>query len=152
MVLVGIGQLFAGSAERRTLVARCLGSSAAVALHDPEADVAGMLHWMLPESKIDRRRAAANPCLFADTGIPRLLAALVEVGAERKRLRACLAGGASLPEGAGWDVGGRNRESGKRLLAAAGIRVQHEETGGVVVRELSLEAEFGAFLVRAMNV
>ncbi len=47
-----------------------LGSCIAVAMHDPVAKVAGLLHYMLPESAIDAAKAQQNPFMFADTGIP----------------------------------------------------------------------------------
>ncbi len=152
MVLIGIGELYAAPAEGRTLVARCLGSSVALAVHDPQTGIAGMIHWMLPDSRINPARAEKNPSLFADTGIPCLMGKMEEQGAEKSRLRACLAGGASLPEGGAFDVGIRNRESGLRALRAAGVPIDRNETGGVVVRELCLETGPGDFIVRSLNV
>lgn len=152
MVLVGIGELYAAPAEGRTLIARCLGSSVALAVHDPQSGIAGMIHWMLPDSKINPARAEQNPSLFADTGIVRLMSMMEEQGAERARLRACLAGGASLPDGGPYDVGSRNRESGLRVLREVGVPLDRNETGGVVVRELCLETGPGDFIVRSLNV
>ncbi len=152
MVLVGLGDMYLARGDERVLVARCLGSSAAVAIHDPESGVAGLLHWMLPASRIDPPRAQRNPFLFADTGLPRFIEAAVEHGATRHRVTACLAGGAALPEGGTYDIGVRNRTEALRLLAREGLTVRHVETGGTSVRELSLEMGPGQFAVRSLNL
>lgn len=152
MVLVGLGEMYLTQGDERTLVARCLGSSAAVAIHDPQTGVAGLLHWMLPASRIDPPRAERNPFLFADTGLPRFLESVVERGARRDGITACLAGGAAMPEGGVYDVGGRNREEALRLLTREGFRIHHEVTGGTAVRELSLEMGPGQFAVRNLNL
>jgi chemotaxis protein CheD len=152
MVLVGLGEMYLTRSDDRVLVARCLGSSAAVAIHDAETGVSGLLHWMLPESRIDPPRAERNPYLFVDTGLPRLIEVAVEQGARREGLLACLAGAAELPEGGEYDVGNRNRTEAMKLLVREGLLVRHEETGGTVVRELSLEMGPGQFAVRGLNL
>ncbi len=152
MVLVGLGEMYLTQSDERVLVARCLGSSAAVAIHDAQTGVSGLLHWMLPASRIDPPRAERNPYLFVDTGLPRFLDEAVARGARRSGLTACLAGGAALPEGGAYDVGSRNRAEAFRLLAREGLVIRHEETGGTVVRELSLEMGPGQFAVRSLNL
>jgi chemotaxis protein CheD len=152
MVLVGLGEMYLARGDERVLVARCLGSSAAVAIHDPQTGVAGLLHWMLPASRIDPPRAQRNPFLFIDTGLPRFIEEAVERGANRQGFTACLAGGAALPEGGAYDVGIRNRTEALRLLAREGLMIRREETGGTVVRELSLEMGPGQFAVRNLNL
>jgi chemotaxis protein CheD len=152
MVLVGLGEMYLARSDDRVLVARCLGSSAAVAIHDSETGVAGLLHWMLPASRIDPPRAERNPYLFVDTGLPRLIEVAVERGARREGLAACLAGAAEMPEGGAYDVGNRNRTEAMKFLAREGLSIRREETGGTVVRELSLEMGPGQFAVRSLNL
>ena len=64
------------------LVTYALGSCIAVAVHDPVTSVAGLLHYMLPEASLDWDKAAQNPYMFADTGIPKLLREVCERPAE----------------------------------------------------------------------
>ena len=80
-----------------TLVTYALGSCVAVSIHDAAAHVGGLLHFMLPESALDRAKAQGNPFLFADTGIPLLFRAAYERGAEKRRLLVKVAGGAQVP-------------------------------------------------------
>ena len=55
------------------LVTYSLGSCIAVAAYDPVARCGGLLHYQLPTSTLDAGRARENPCMFADTGMARLL-------------------------------------------------------------------------------
>ena len=67
------------------IVTHALGSCVAVCLFDPVARVAGMLHFLLPESSSTPERAARQPAAFADTGIPLLFQAAYQPGASKKR-------------------------------------------------------------------
>src|ERR1700691_5118419 len=78
------------------LVTYALGSCVAVMLHDPVARVAGMVHYMLPESSASSDKSQNRPWMFADTGIPCLLRAAVENGADKRRLVIFAAGGAQV--------------------------------------------------------
>ena len=52
------------------IVMHALGSCIAVCVFDPVASVAGMLHFLLPEARINPERARQQPAVFADTCIP----------------------------------------------------------------------------------
>jgi chemotaxis protein CheD len=150
-VLVGLGERYCSREAGHLLVARPLGSTAALALLDPVIGVGGLAHWMLPESSVDPDRSGRNPGMFADTGIMALISELEAQGAALEGLTGALAGAASLPEGGPFDVGKRNREAARSLLREIGIHLVHEQTGGVEVRELTLEIGPGAFQIRYLN-
>ncbi len=151
-LLVGMGQVHVEGDCSLSITARSLGSTAAVALYDPEARIGGILHWMLPDSAIAPDRALRSPGLFADTGFEALTEQMVHAGARLSRCTAALAGAASLPEGGSFDVGCRNREAAHRILGQSGVRIICEETGGVSVRDLSLEIANGRIHVRGADV
>jgi chemotaxis protein CheD len=121
----------------------------AVAIYDPAAGVAGLLHLMLPESSLDPAKAAVRPYQFADTGIPLLFHAAYALGAEKKRLTVRLAGGAQIlsrvvsDPTAIFNVGKRNHLACRRILWAAGVMVHGEDVGGSVSRTVSLEPAGG---------
>ncbi len=69
-LIVGISDCKVTRDADSVLVTYALGSCIAVAMHDPVTKVSGLLHYMLPESAIDAKKAALNPFMFADTGIP----------------------------------------------------------------------------------
>jgi chemotaxis protein CheD len=152
MILVGLGNYHVSTEGGRILVSRSLGSAAALTLHDPKANVGGLLHWMVPDSSIDPERAARTPALFADQGIPTLLEAMLKKGAERKNLRAAIVGAASLPEGGAYDVGLRNRKFARVFLQENSIPLTKEETGGVMVRDLGLDIASGEVYVRSRSM
>lgn len=138
------------SADRDTVLATyALGSCIAVLVHDPVAAVAGLLHYMLPDSSLDPGKAERNPFLFADTGIPRLIAAVCDCGARRERLVARIAGGAQTLNGhQRFQIGRRNQRAARRILREAGVAVRSEAVGAEVSRTVLLETGSGRALVR----
>ncbi|MGH9558303.1 MAG: chemotaxis protein CheD [Bryobacteraceae bacterium] len=128
------------------LIAYALGSCVAVALHDPETRLAGLLHFLLPEAAISPERAERNPYTFGDAGIARLLEKICAMGANRKRLTATIAGGARLVEAS--DIGALNSIAARQALRCAGIAIASENLGGTTARTLSLEVATGRAAIR----
>ena len=80
-IVVGMADVqHAKSADER-LVTYALGSCLGITIWDPVAGVGGMLHVMLPTSEIDPEKAARNPSMFVDTGVPLLFKRSYELGA-----------------------------------------------------------------------
>src|ERR1700712_5727529 len=96
--VVGIGDCKVSNDPEDVLVTHALGSCIAVIIHDPVAKVAGLLHYMLPESSLDPEKAAARPFVYADTGIPLLFHKAYRLGAIKSRLKIFAAGGALMLE------------------------------------------------------
>src|SRR5690242_19887362 len=97
---VGVGDCLLSDEQGTTLVTYGLGSCIAVSIHDKVACVGGLLHFMLPDSRLDVEKARRNPWMFADTGIALLLRRARQMGAARERLTVHAAGGP------GWSVTG----------------------------------------------
>jgi chemotaxis protein CheD len=149
LVIVGVGDCRWSSSREDVLVTYALGSCIAIAIHDAEAGVGGLLHYMLPDSSIDSAKARQNPFMFADIGIPLLFRTAYERGAEKKRLRVWAAGAAQVMKADGiFNIGKRNYLSMRRIFWKAGVLVQHEEIGGTASRTLRLEMETGRVLLR----
>ena len=100
------------------LVTYALGSCIAVAIWDPLARVAGLLHFMLPDSAIDRVSGGNEaPFRYADTGTPKLFRSAYEHGADKRRLIVRLAGGAAVFNDAGiFNIGHRNLTAVRKIL------------------------------------
>jgi len=131
------------------LITYALGSCIAVALWDPVAKLGGLLHYMLPDSNLDRTKAEQNPFMFADTGIPRLLDAARARGAQPGRMLVRLAGGAQVLDSHGtFQIGKRNYLAARKILWKAGILVASEAVGGEVSRTTRLEVATGRMWVR----
>ena len=69
---IGISDMKISDQSDDILVTYSLGSCIGVAVHDAAANVGGLLHFMLPQSGLDKARAEKNPYMFATTGVPEL--------------------------------------------------------------------------------
>jgi chemotaxis protein CheD len=148
-VVVGISDCKVTADAESVLVTYALGSCIAVAMHDPVTKVSGMLHYMLPESALDAKKAEANPFMFADTGIPGLMDALRAAGADGRRMVVRLTGGAQVLDSQGvFQIGKRNYLAARRILWKAGILIAGEAVGGDVSRTTRLEVSSGRLWVR----
>jgi chemotaxis protein CheD len=113
-------------------------------LHDPIAHVAGMAHYMLPESSDCELERNQRPCKFADTAIPLLLQAAVAKGADKRRLVVYAAGGAQIMnDNSGFNIGKRNCLALRKALWKFGLVAHAEDTGGSIVRTVRLEVGSG---------
>ena len=133
------------------LITFALGSCLGITVHDPVASVGGMLHVMLPDSRIHADKAAANPFMFVDTGVPRLFRAAYEAGAKKERLVVKVAGGASRHENEEDDhfqIGKNNFVMLRKLFWKNGILIDAHEVGGRDSRTLSLDVGSGEVLLK----
>lgn len=130
--VVGISDLIISADPAEVLITYALGSCLGIAIHDPVAGVGGMLHVMLPESAIDAAKAAANPYMFVDTGVPQLFKQAYAAGAQKARLRVVVAGGAAVMTGGqdSFQIGKRNIQALRKLLWKNGVFVQAQDVGG----------------------
>ena len=147
-IVVGMADCRIGDAPGQVLATYALGSCIGLALHDSKAGVGGLLHFMLPDSAIDRERSRNNPWMFADTGIPLMLDRLCARGASKRHLTVRAAGGASMmdPENV-FDIGRRNYLAMRKILWKSGVMVHGEAVGGVRSRTVRLEIGSGKFLI-----
>jgi chemotaxis protein CheD len=153
LLTVGVGDCKVTAAAESVLVTYALGSCIAVAIHDPVAAVGGLLHFMLPESSINREKAQDNPFMFADTGIPLMFHAAYGLGAEKRRMVVRVAGGAQVMDANGvFDIGKRNQVALRKILWRAGVMIHAEQTGGSESRTVKLEAGTGRFWIRGPNM
>jgi len=100
-------------------------------MYDAALQMGGMLHFQLPDSRMDPDKARSKPFMFADSGLQRLIQAFESAGANKKHLQVKLAGGASMQTGPkGFDIGKRNHLAVKKWMWKHGIFVDREEVGG----------------------
>lgn len=143
-LVVGVGEGGVSRNPEAVITTYALGSCVAVTMYDAVAGVGGMVHYMLPESSMSPEKAQTQPWMFADTGIARLLRGALELGADKRRLTVCAAGGAQVIDDNGvFNIGKRNCLALKKALWKAGLTVRAEETGGTVPRTMRLELGSG---------
>jgi chemotaxis protein CheD len=147
-IVVGIGDCQVAKGAGETLVTYALGSCIAIAIYDPVTGVGGLLHYLLPDSKIDAEKATRNPFMFADTGIPALFHRAYAMGAEKSRLTVFVAGGAQVLSTELFQIGKRNQLAMKKILWRAGVLISHEETGGEHSRTIRMELDTGRIYMK----
>lgn len=154
--VVGIGEMAIAARPDDVLVTYALGSCLGVVVHDPVAGVGGLLHAMLPASSIDPEKAARQPYLFVDTGVPALFRACYAAGAAKHRLVVRVAGGAAAAADESEDqfqIGKRNVLTLRKLLWKNAVIVHAEDVGGhAVSRTLALHVGSGELHLRRNGV
>ena len=147
-ITIGIGDLKVCKAPD-VLVTYALGSCVGVCLHDAAVGIGGLSHVMLPESS--GVNAASTPMRFADTAIPMLIRQMEQMGASRVRMKAKIAGGATMFATASdkFNIGDRNLAAVKKVLMANRIPIIAEDTGLDYGRTQLFYPETGIMEIRA---
>lgn len=149
-LVVGVADMVASNDSGAEIVTYSLGSCLGVTLYDPVKKIGGLLHLMLPDSKIDVQKAANSPFMFVDTGVPRLFHAAYNLGAERSRLVLKVAGGAQLLDEQGvFNIGERNFLALTAILARNGINIQSRDVGGMASRTLRFDLTNGNVSIKS---
>lgn len=130
-----------------------LGSCIGLTLYDPVTRIGGLVHYMLPDSKLVSNNN--NIAKFADTGVQELLKRVTGAGANRRRLVAKIAGGAKMfavnqASNVG-SVGERNTAAAKQILAQLGIPLVAEDTGLNFGRTVELHCDTGDYYIKAVK-
>lgn len=146
---IGVGDLRVSKGAQTSLITYALGSCIGLMVYDRVAQVGGMLHYMLPDSKLDPEKAARLPGMFADVGIPELFHRCYALGAEKKRMVVHAAGGAQVTGTSDlFEIGKRNQLALKKILWKAGVLLKGEAVGGTLSRTVRLELNTGRVLLR----
>jgi len=145
--VVAVGDMKIGQ-EVDTIVTHALGSCLGFMVYDPIAKVGGLLHAMLPLSKINPDKAKTNPYMFVDTGVPTLFKALYEIGGQKSRMVIKAAGcGNPLGKNEMFKIGERNYTVLKKLLWKNNILLEAEDVGGTISRKVYLDLATGQTVI-----
>lgn len=122
---IHIGGVF--SSREPAVIRTVLGSCVAACLYDPVALAGGMNHFMLPGGE-----DADLPTRFGVHAMEVLINQLMELGADRRRLKAKIFGGADVLKMRGnfIRVAEKNREFIKQFLSVEGIPIVAQRLGG----------------------
>lgn len=150
--IIGMADMVVTNDTRLTLVTYALGSCLGISIHDPIAQVGGMLHVMLPESKIDPEKAQQNPFMFMDTGLPLLFTEAYKLGAQKERIVLKVAGGAHpsrLSQQDYFQIGKRNILMLRKILWKNGVLIQGSDLEGQNSRTMFLNVATGEVSVKS---
>jgi chemotaxis protein CheD len=126
------------------LVTHALGSCLGLMVYDPQALVGGLLHAMLPLSKINPEKAANNPYMFVDLGVPKLFKEIYRIGGEKSRLVVKAAGcGQPLGKNEIFKIGERNFTVLKKLLWKNNVLLKADDVGGHAGRTVHFDITTG---------
>ena len=107
--VVGVGDVAVSNNTTVTISTYALGSCVALVVYDSLVQAGGLIHIMLPDSNLSPNKAQQQPAMFDDTGIPLMFRNLMGLRIKRERLKAFVAGGASIIDGADmFKIGERN--------------------------------------------
>ncbi|MDE7360628.1 MAG: chemotaxis protein CheD [Oscillospiraceae bacterium] len=146
---IGIGDLKACRAPD-VLITYALGSCVGICLLDSAVNVGGLSHIMLPDSTAGVN-GATTPMRFADTAIPMLIRQMESMGASRARMKAKIAGGATMFATASdkFNIGERNVAAVRKILMANRIPIIAQDTGLDYGRTQLFYPETGVMEIRA---
>ncbi|MGQ9556335.1 MAG: chemotaxis protein CheD [Desulfurispora sp.] len=139
--------------QPKKLITLGLGSCVGVSLYDPQEKIAGLLHIMLPDSK--QFSNVTKPAKFADLGIPLMIEEMQKIGARLQRLKAKLVGGAQMFSGLDdkmtLNIGQRNTEKAREMLARYHIPIVAEDVGGNRGRTMIVDTLTGDVTIRTLG-
>lgn len=131
----------------RTILGSCIGTC----IYDPKLKIGGMSHIMLPSSK----KPSNNLKKYADTAIPLMIDEMIKLGAQKERLVAKLAGGATMfkhsENSLMGEIGKNNIVSVREILAVMKIPVLSEEVGGDFGRTIDFYLETGELKIKTIG-
>jgi chemotaxis protein CheD len=149
-IVVNVSDAKASADPADSIITYSLGSCIGVMLHEASAKVGGMLHFQLPTSTMDEARARQNPMMFADSGFEVLMQMMVRLGANPRRIKARIAGGAKmLNDSSTFDIGRRNHQAIRKVLWRHGMFLEKEDCGGSSPRTVTLTVGDGAVSVKS---
>jgi chemotaxis protein CheD len=147
--IVGVADMKVSNNTGESIITYSLGSCIGLVIYDPVVKVAGMLHYMLPESSLDKDKARAKPYMFADSGIPRLFKSAYQLGAVKQRLKIYAAGGAEILDQKGFfNIGKRNYMALKKIFFKNNVMINKQNVGGNVNRTVRIEIATGDIFVK----
>jgi chemotaxis protein methyltransferase CheR len=129
------------------LVSTLLGSCVSACLFDPVARVGGMNHFMLPKM-VQREEATAR---FGVHAMEVLINELMQLGAQRPRLKAMAFGAGAVNRALSSTVAAQNGAFVRQFLAKEQIPLVCERLGGSAPREVYLRTDTGDAFVRAVE-
>ena len=147
--VVGVADVAVSSNPEDTLITYSLGSCIGVVIYDPAAKVAGLIHYMLPESTVDPEKARLKPAMFADTGVPLLFKASYQLGAKKQNMIVRIAGGSQILDDSGvFNIGKRNYMALRKIFWRNNVLVQAEHIGGSVNRTVRIDLKTGTVILK----
>jgi len=145
--VIDVGDMKVGR-DGDMLVTHALGSCLGLMVYDPVARIGGLLHAMLPLSKINQQKAITNPFMFVDTGVPALFKTLYELGGQKKQMIVKAAGcGNPIGKIEMFKIGERNYTVLKKLLWKNNVLLAANDVAGTDSRTVHFDLSTGQTII-----
>lgn len=152
-IIVGVSDMKVSNDPAATLITYSLGSCIGIAVYDPVAKAGGLLHYMLPESQLDEKKAKANPFMFADSGIPALFKEAYRLGAKKQRMKVVVVGGAQILDQKGFfNIGKRNHMAVRKIFWKNQVMIDYEDVGSSANRTVRVDIATGNVHIKVSGV
>jgi chemotaxis protein CheD len=147
-IIVGVADFKISTEPSTCLATHALGSCLGITFHDSKRRIGGMLHAMLPTASLHEGQKIRE-AMFLDTGIPRMLTALIRAGAKKGDIRCKVFGGAQLmATDHFFRIGSKNIDMFYRLSQEMDLDVVSWEVSGRVNRTIRLNNQTGDVIVK----
>lgn len=147
-VVVGVADFKISTDPLTYLVTYALGSCLGVTFHDEKRRIGGLLHAMLPSANLHPGQKIRE-AMFLDTGIPKVLSAMVRAGAKKNDIRCKVFGGAQLMATDNFfRIGSKNIDMFYKLSQELQLDVVAWEISGRVNRTIRLDNHTGDVIVK----
>jgi chemotaxis protein CheD len=160
---VGLGEIKISKDPRDILVAYGLGSCLGIGMYDPQVQIGGLLHAVLPNHPVSNGKHKAQEDQvgkYVDSGVAALLDQLNRAGADQRRLIVRIAGGANMltmasgapaPFSPVLNIGSRNVEAALAVLAKHKLKIASQEVGGNIGRTVRFYVDGGRMTIRTVG-
>ncbi len=147
-IIVGVADYKISTDPMTAISTFALGSCLGVTFYDERRQIGGLLHAMLPTANLHEGRKIRE-AMFLDTGIPKILTAMVRAGAKKSDLRCKVFGGAQLMStDSFFRIGSKNIDMFYRLSQELDLDVVAWEVSGRVNRTIRLDNQSGDVVVK----
>jgi len=148
-IIVGVADMKLSRDTNISIATYSLGSCIGVTIYDPKAYVGGILHYMLPNSFMNKEKAKIQPFMFADTGIPLLFKTAYQMGAKKCRIIVKIAGGSSIIDKRDFfGIGRKNHEAAEKIFYKNNVTITNKSVGGEISRTVYLNIASGDVVVK----
>lgn len=152
-VTIAPGDFYFGRGNCR--ISTLLGSCVAVALWHPKRHVGGMCHFLLP-SRNGRKETAKLDGRYGEEAVELFMQELRCTKTQPHEYCVRVFGGGDMfprqTRNATNDIGSRNIEAARQLLAHHGFAIVAEDLGGPIYRSIVLDLESGDIWIRQSKV
>ncbi|NDF11989.1 MAG: chemoreceptor glutamine deamidase CheD [Proteobacteria bacterium] len=134
------------TADQGEMLVTILGSCVSACIRDPEINVGGMNHFLLPG--VDG--FSADSARFGAFAMEQLINEIIKLGGKKNRFEIKVFGGGNVTNSSAL-IGDKNSEFVRSFLREEGLKIASEDLGGKQPRRLHYFPDTGRVMVRKLS-